>query len=366
MIDIQTVIAILVAILIFGVIILVHELGHFFVAKLMGVKVNEFAIGMGPKLLKFGKKETVYTLRALPIGGYCAMEGEDEASGDPRSFGSKKVWRRVLIVLAGAVMNLVLGYALLVVYYGVYTKPSEQGGTAAYSSTIVAQLSEDAPSYQTGLRVGDKIIKINGKRTMTDFDVANLMQSDEDGVMSITVRREVDGETQTVTLPDVRFELKKNEETGKNILIYDFKVQPIKKTVGSTLAQAGKMEYSVGILIWRSLGDILTGKYGLNELSGPVGTVGAIGDVVAQVPSVGLQDLLMLVVLITVNVGIFNLLPLPALDGGRLLFLAFEGIFRRPINPKYEGMVHAIGFALLIVLMLVVTFSDIVKLVGGG
>ncbi len=359
------VVTILVAILIFGVIILVHELGHFAMAKLMGIRVNEFAIGMGPTLLKFGKKETKYSLRAFPIGGFCAMEGEDSDSEDPRAFGSKKVWRRVLVVIAGAVMNLVLGYVLLVAYYGIYTQPAAEGQIAAYSSTIIAELPETASSYKTGLRVGDEIIKINGKRVVTDFDVANLMQSDEDGIFPMTVKRVVDGKKQTVELPAVQFELKKNEETGGNILIYDFKVAPIKKTVLSTLAQAGKMEYSIGVLIWRSLGDIITGKYGLNELSGPVGTVSAIGEAVAQVRTVGLESLIMLVVLITVNVGIFNLLPLPALDGGRLLFLAFEGVFRRPVNPKYEGLVHFIGLILLLLLMVVVTFSDIVKLFGG-
>ncbi len=357
---------ILVAILIFGIIILVHELGHFAVAKLMGIRVNEFAIGMGPTLLRFGKKETTYSLRAFPIGGFCAMEGEDAESADPRAFGSKKVWRRVLVVIAGAVMNLILGYVLLVAYYGIYTQPLTEGGTAAYSSTVIAELSEDASSYKTGLRVGDQILKVNGKQVVTDFDIANLMQSDEDGIFPITVRRLVDGKKTVVELPSVRFELRHNEATGGNILIYDFKVAAIPKTVLSTLAQAGKMEYSVGTLIWRSLGDIITGKYGLNELSGPVGTVDAIGDAVAQVKTDGLKSLLMMVVLITVNVGIFNLLPLPALDGGRLLFLVFEGIFRRPVNPKYEGMVHAIGLILLLLLMVVVTFSDIAKLIGGG
>ena len=357
---------ILVAILIFGIIILVHELGHFAVAKLMGIRVNEFAIGMGPTLLKFGKKETTYSLRAFPVGGFCAMEGEDAESADPRAFGSKKVWRRVLVVIAGALMNLILGYVLLVAYYGIYTRPLTEGGTAAYSSTVIAELSEEASSYKTGLRVGDQILKINGKQVVTDFDVANLMQSDEDGIFPITVRRTVDGKKTVLELPDVQFELKHNEEAGGNILIYDFKVAAIPKTVLSTLAQAGKMEYSVGTLVWRSLGDIITGKYGLNELSGPVGTVDAIGDAVEQVKTDGMKSLLMLVVLITVNVGIFNLLPLPALDGGRLLFLAFEGVFRRPVNPKYEGMVHAVGLILLLLLMVVVTFSDIVKLVGGG
>ena len=386
---------ILAAIFVFGIIILVHELGHFLMCKLMGVRVNEFAIGMGPKLLSFGKKETAYTLRLFPIGGFCAMEGEDEgaptpsaiggnadraeedggepalpdeeeapAEPDPRAFPNKKVWRRILIVVAGAAMNLVLGYVLLVAYYGIFTVP-DASGKARFSSTIIASLPETAVSYQTGLRPGDEIVKIDGKRTVTDSDFVMIMQSDEDGIMDMTVRRAVDGKKKTVLLKGVQFQLEVGEN-GKNRLIYDFKVLGIEKTVWSTLVQAGKMEYSVATMIWRSLGDLITGKYGINDLSGPVGTMDIIGDAVAGAnTSEGMMTLIMLVVMITVNVGIFNLLPLPALDGGRLIFLLFEGIFRRPVPAKYEGMVHFIGLMLLLLLMVVVTFSDIWKIVAG-
>lgn len=386
---------ILAAIFVFGIIILVHELGHFLMCKLMGVRVNEFAIGMGPKLLSFGKKETAYTLRLFPIGGFCAMEGEDEgaptpsaiggnadraeddggepalpdeeeapAEPDPRAFPNKKVWRRILIVVAGAAMNLVLGYVLLVAYYGIFTVP-DASGKARFSSTIIASLPETAVSYQTGLRPGDEIVKTDGKRTVTDSDIVMIMQSDEDGIMDMTVRRAVDGKKKTVLLKGVQFQLEVGEN-GKNRLIYDFKVLGIEKTVWSTLVQAGKMEYSVATMIWRSLGDLITGKYGINDLSGPVGTMDIIGDAVAGAnTSEGMMTLIMLVVMITVNVGIFNLLPLPALDGGRLIFLLFEGIFRRPVPAKYEGMVHFIGLMLLLLLMVVVTFSDIWKIVAG-
>ena len=392
-----TILKILAAILIFGIIILVHELGHFLMCKWMGVRVNEFAIGMGPKLLSFGKKETKYTLRLLPIGGFCAMEGEDEeaptpralggnagetaagetaeepAAGeeggpelppppDPRAFPNKKVWRRILIVVAGAAMNLLLGFVLLVAYFGIFTVP-DASGSARFSSTIVAAFSEDAVSNQEGgLKVGDQILKINGKGTVTDTDVAMHMQSDEDGIMDILVKR--DGKK--VLLEDVPFRLEPSEsDPSKNVLIYDFKVLGIEKTPWTTLVQAAKTEYSVATMIWRSLGDIVTGKYGLNDLSGPVGTVDFTGDAVAQANTAeGMKTLLMLVTMITVNVGIFNLLPLPALDGGRLMFLIFEGIFRRPVPAKYEGMVHFIGLLLLMLLMVAVTFTDIRRLIG--
>ncbi len=368
-----TVLKILIAILVFGLIIFIHELGHFFMARLMGVKVNEFAIGMGPQLFQFGKKETKYSLRALPVGGYCAMEGEDSDSPDPRAFGQKKVWRRILIVIAGALMNLVLGYVLLVVYYGVFTQPQAGEASARFSSTTIAELPETAQSYQTGLRVNDTIVAINGKWVVSDFDLSSLMQSDEDGVFDLTVKRQVDGEEQKVELEGVTFPLVTNEETGIRYLNYEFKVYGIQKTVLSTLAQAGKMEYSVGVMIWRSLGDLITGKYGLNQLSGPIGVVDAIGDAAiptdpGQTGGIQIQwdSLLLMVVMITVNVGIFNLLPLPALDGGRLIFLIIEGIFRKPVPAKYEGWIHAAGFLLLMGLMLLVSFSDIHRIFTGG
>ncbi len=379
MIVITVVIKILIAIVVFGIIIFVHEFGHFIMARLMGVRVLEFALGMGPKLLRFKGKETEYSLRLFPIGGFCSMAGEDAAGGgsvatdqdfadtdDPRAFCNKKVWRRILIVIAGAVMNLILGFVLLVVYFAVFTQPRQADQPAYYASTVIAQLPEDAPAYQTGLRVGDDIISIDGKRVFTNFDIASMLQSDEDGVMDFVVRREVDGKKEKVTLDGVTFEIQVDEESGARELIYDFKVLGIKKTVWSTIEQAADMEMSVGVLVWRSFGDLVTGKYGLNELSGPVGTVDAIGDAAIDQTEQGISidwaSLLMMGVIVTVNVGIFNLLPLPALDGGRLMFLVIEGVTRKKVPEKFEGMVHVIGFVLLLLLMVVVTFSDIWKL----
>lgn len=377
------------AVVVFGIIIMVHELGHFIAAKCMGVKVNEFSIGMGPKLFKFGKKETQYSLRLFPIGGYCAMEGEDSAGGgevklntdaasaeepempdnppkpDPRAFHQKKVWRRMIIILAGPAMNLVLGFVLLIGYFGFCMLPDENG-KVQFSSTTVSVLKEDAPSYQTGLRPGDTILKVDGKTVFTDRDLAMLLQNDEDGVFNMTVRREVDGKEQKVKLEGVTFQIV-TEEDGTRYLQYDFYVQGIPRTFTSTITQSAKMECTVSVMVWRTLGGMLTGQYGLNDLSGPVGTVDAIGDVVVDATQqehwqIGLGNVLMLVVLISVNVGIFNLLPIPALDGGRLLFLLIELVFRKPVPPKYEGMIHAIGLLLLFGLIILVTFSDIVKL----
>lgn len=375
----MTVLKIVAALLIFGVIIMVHEFGHFLVAKWMKVRVNEFAIGMGPKLISWGKGETTYSLRLLPLGGFCAMEGEDEGAPTPAamggnadrpaeapadtsvSFAYKPVWRRVLIVVAGAAMNLLLGFVVLLCAYG-FCESKMADGNGYFNSTTVAQLSETSPAYQTGLRVGDTIIGVNGEYIATDMDLSMLMQSDEDGIFDMTVRR--NGEK--VKLSGVKFTLTTDEKTGERYLIYDFKVQGIPQTFLSTVRQAGKMEYSLTVMIWRSLGDLLTGRYGLNDLSGPVGTVDYIGDAVsAAVTLDGLQALLLMVAMITINVGIFNLLPLPALDGGRLLFLIFEGVTRKKIPAKYEGLVHFIGLVLLFILMIAVTFTDIRRLIAG-
>lgn len=415
MVILATIGKILAALLIFGIIIMIHEFGHFIVAKLCHVRVNEFAIGMGPKICSFGRGETKYTLRLFPIGGFCAMEGEDpdtempeslggsgfhkgdadaasesdaasaaadetagEATGDTaapaddgRAFYQKPVWQRILIVIAGAMMNLVLGYVLLVVNYGFCQTP-DTDGRVLFSTTAIHSLAEDSPAYQTGLRPGDTIVSINGRRVVTaDFDMVSALQTDEDGVFDMVVKRpNADGGTERVELPNVTFRLVEAED-GTRYLQYDFVIVGEERTFLNTFSYALKNEYSVGVMIWRSLGDMITGKYGLNDLSGPVGTVDIIGDavenVVTQVDKLaGVRTLLLLVILITVNVGVFNLLPLPALDGGRLVFLLVELIFRRKIPAKYEGLVNFIGLILLLLLMVVVTYSDVSKLITGG
>lgn len=373
------VLKVLLALLLLSILITVHEFGHFLMAKLTGVRVNEFAIGMGPRLLKWGKKETVYSIRAFPVGGFCAMEGEDEGAPTPaavggsdeetvappdpsRSFAHKKVWQRLLIVSAGAIMNLLLGYVLLVVYYGCLQTPYDDQGTVLFATTTIARLEETTPAYLSGLRPGDTILEVNGRRIFMDSDLSMEMQSDDDGVLDMVVRRPTEDGSEKVELPKVAFTVTKNEETGRQQLQYDFVLLGRVRTFGNTFVQAAKQEVSVATVVWRSLVDMLRGRYGLNDLSGPVGTVDIIADAVGQANTLqGWQTLVMLMVMITVNLGVFNLLPLPALDGGRLVFLVWEGITRKPVPAKAEGIVHFVGIVLLLLLMLVVTYSDITK-----
>lgn len=343
--------SIVVAILIFGMIIFIHELGHFIVAKACGVKVNEFALGMGPKLFGFKKGETTYALRVFPIGGFCAMEGEDADSSDARAFGNKKVWQRILIVIAGAVMNIILGFVLVVCMHSLEER---------LTSTTVSWFAETQTSHSTGLELGDKIVEINGMRIFTDMDISYQFQSDEDAVFDMVVLR--DGKK--VELEGVTFA---KDENGLHI---DFKVVPDEVTVGNVLKYAAKSTVSYARLVWISLGDLISGTYKINDLSGPVGIVDSIGQVVkSEKDDEGidwdalLDKLLFLAAFMTINVGIFNLLPLPALDGGRLVFLVIEGIRRKKIKPEHEGIVHLVGLALLMLLMIVVTFNDIVRII---
>lgn len=380
----MTIVRILAALLLLSVLVTIHEFGHFIVAKLVGVKVNEFAIGMGPKLLKWGKGETVYSLRALPIGGFCAMEGEDEGAPTPsalggnadretknddenRSFAKKKVWQRALIVVAGAAMNLLLGFVLLLVYNGLLQQPHPKYDQVLFATTTIADLKEETPAYRSGLRAGDTIVEINGRRILMDTDLTMEMQNDADGVLQMVVRRTEDGETKKVELDAVKFDLITDQESGQRYLKYDFVLIGQARTVWNTITYSAKQEVSIATIVWRTLVDLIQGDYGMNDLSGPVGTVDVIADVVGETvgtpnPLIAWQNLVFLMTLITVNLGVFNLLPLPALDGGRLVFLLWEGITRKPVPQKYEALVHFIGIVLLLLLMVFVTYSDITKL----
>ncbi|HIT53028.1 MAG TPA: site-2 protease family protein [Candidatus Fimivicinus intestinavium] len=339
---------ILIAILFFGLMIFIHELGHFTVAKLSGIRVNEFAIGMGPKLLSFGKGETTYSLRLIPMGGYVQMEGEDEASEDERAFNKKPVWKRFLVVLAGAVMNILLGLVLVAI---LITQQDLVG------TTQIAGFYENASSQASGLQAGDVITHINGTSVWSDRDISFLMARDKDGVIEFTVER--DGKT--VDLKNVQFATQQVE--GQTVITFDFVIIGEPHTVWNVLKTSFLETASMARLVWLSLFDLVTGRFGLSDLAGPVGTVSVIAEATT---SGGFLNALSLMAFITVNIGVFNLLPIPGLDGGRLLFLVIEGIRRKPVNPKREGMIHAIGLVLMFALIAVVTFNDILRLIRGG
>lgn len=338
-------IKILASLFVFGTIIFIHELGHFAVAKFSGIKVNEFAVGMGPTIFKFQKGETTYALRLFPVGGFVSMEGEDEDSPDERSFNRAPISRRIMTVMAGGVMNLLLGFIVLIVLVC---------NQNAITSRTVAEFSADASTQASGLQIGDEIVAVNGRRCFIADDLVYEFVRTQDGTADLTVVR--NGQHQT--LENVQFQTVDNSGGTKSIMI-DFKVLPIQKTVGTVLKEAGLWTCSLARLVFLSLIDLVTGRVAVSSLSGPVGVVTAI----SQAVTYGWDSLAMILALITINLGVFNLMPFPALDGGRLFMLIIEAIRRKPIPEKYQMVINTAGFVLLIGLMLFVTFNDVAKLI---
>ena len=274
------------------------------------------------------------------------MEGEDEDSGDNRAFCNKKPWRRFIIIAMGAIFNLLLGLVIVAITLA----PQE-----AFNSTVVAEFKENAVSSESGLMVNDKITEVEGRKIFSTYDLSYAFTNVKDGKIDMTVIR--DGKR--VELKDVAFN--SSEEDGISYLEVDFYVYGIKKTVGSYIEQTFATAASYCAVVWRSLIDIIGGKYGISAVSGPVGVTAAIG----SAAKVSLANLLPIMAIITINLGLFNLLPIPALDGGRLLFILIEMIFRKPVPQKYEAAVHAAGFAVLIAFMLFITAKDIWSLITG-
>lgn len=335
--------SIIYTILIFSAIILIHELGHFITAKLSGITIHEFSLGMGPAIYKFKAPKVTYSIRLFPIGGYVAMEGEDSESNDENAFSKKPIWKRMIVILAGAFMNLLLGFLIMV---GIYSQQQ------AYNSTTVAEFMPNAVTQASGLEAGDKIVKMNSTTIFADRDMLFELMRDSDGIIDMQVIR--NGEK--VRLPQVKFDVVGDGEAKQ--LNIDFKVLGIKRTFFSVLDYSFRSTVSLARNSWTSIGDLVTGKLGISDLSGPVG----VGQVVNQASSQGFKSLLMLASLISISIGMFNLLPFPALDGGRFVFLVIEAIRKKPMNPKIEGYVNAAGLMLLFGLMIVITLKDIIKL----
>lgn len=337
----QTVYPILIAILFFELIILVHEGGHFFAAKMMKIKVNEFSIGMGPKLFQFQKGDTKFTLRLILFGGYCAMEGEDSESDDKNSFANKKVIQRVFVVVAGAVMNLILGVLIIL---GMVCSQELVG------TPVVADFDKDAVS-NAYLEQNDRILAIDGMRVYTTTDITTGFSRSADGEVEFLIKR--DGKTKTV---NAKFNTQKID--GKNYIDMDFYLYGVEKTVPNVLRETGRQFMSFCRMIFLSLYDLITGKYGLSDMSGPVGTVSVVSGAVKM----SLTSTFRIMAFLTINIGLFNLFPFPALDGWKLFILLYEGIFKKKLPQKFEWMINAVGLAALLGLMCLVTFSDITKL----
>jgi regulator of sigma E protease len=473
---------IIIAVLLFELIILVHEGGHFLVAKKCGVKVNEFAIGMGPKLFSFTKGETLYSFRLFPIGGFCAMEGEDEVSGNPRSshepptdgalpdadamliegeepaepaepvdpsrsFNNAKIWKRMLIIIAGAVMNILLGLVFMLITL----LPKD-----SFVSTTVSLFSPSSFSAVTGLQSGDKIVSINGYavNTSTDFSFAlytlpvtevdgsefaiykedcafdlyayaaqnipqdapqelhsqllSLLNDSQTKIAASKDQKEAyaifcdyydrinkalgleakeypeieiretrkryrtdmtvirDGER--VELKDVDFLTTVSADSDKPTMNIDFYVEPMENTFGTVISETFGETVSVVRMVWGSLIGLIKGQFSINDMAGPVGLASAITQVASETLETSgfgsaVSSIIYIMMVITINLGIVNMLPFPALDGGRFLFLLIEWIFRKPIPRKVESIVNTVGLVLLLGLSAVIAVKDVLQLI---
>ena len=328
----------IVAIIVFGLVVFVHELGHFGVAKAVGIKVHEFALGMGPKLLGFGKRETQYTLRALPIGGFVRMEGEDEVSNDVGSFSNKSIPARIAVVFAGPLMNFIFAlFIFTMLFYSIGTP-----------STTLREVIPGTPAEAAGVQSGDRVLSINGEEMKDWTQVVQTIGKSQDTPLEFTIERDKAVLTKTIT-PIV------DSETNQIMV-------GIIPQVKKSLSVAVKSSFTNMVYVVREIGDFLRRlvfrQVQSGEVAGPIGIISMVG----QATRAGWENVLFLAGLISINLGLMNLLPIPALDGSRILFLIFEFLRGKPVNPDREGMIHIVGFALLITLMLFVTYQDIVRL----
>ncbi len=342
---------IVVALVIFSIIILFHELGHFLLAKRAGIKVNEFSLGLGPTIWGIKRGDTLYCIKLLPFGGACMMEGEDEDSNADDSFGSKSVWARISVVAAGPIFNFIMAFvfSFIIICATGYDVPELVDVTPGYAAA------------EAGLQPGDVIVEMNGKNIHFYRDISSYGMYHEGEAVEVVYER--DGKEYTTVL-----EPKYNEELGR--YLYGFVGSAAREKHTNNIFVLAK--YSVHeVSYWidstiQSLRLLVTGGVSVNDMSGPVGIVDAIGDSYEETVTLGIGyvilQMMYICVFLSANLGVMNLLPIPALDGGRLVFLIIEAIRGKKINPDKEGFVHFIGLMLLLALMVVIMFNDIRKL----
>ena len=326
----------IIAILMFALLIFVHEGGHCVAAKACGIQVNEFALGMGPLLIKRKWGETEYSLRLIPIGGYCAMEGEDEESENPRAFNNKEAWKKAVVIVAGPAMNVVLALFLMIgVMYAI-----------GMPTTTIGNLQADGPAYNAGIEVGDTIVAIDGKDVSTWDDVGEYIENGGDTV-TITVDR--DGKTLDLSMTPTTA-----EDDGRKIVGI---VAESEHNIGYAIKEGPAATWTLTKQMYLIFKQLFTGEVSAKDLSGPVGIV----YIVNQTAKTGLINVIYLIALISLNLAVVNLLPFPALDGGRLVFVIIRKLTGKMITDRMEAMVNYLGLLCLLALMVFVTWQDILR-----
>ena len=386
----------IVTVIIFLVLISLHEFGHFIMAKACGVKVLEFSVGMGPAIFKKQGKETLYSVRIFPVGGYCKLEGEDVKTDDERAFCNQKLYKRFLVVCAGAIFNIILGFVLIVIMTAV--KPVGEDGKNLISTPVIDKIVEHSNIENSGLQSGDRIIEIDGHKIRFFEDISLYTDKFlENQTAAIKVKRgneELTFEI-TPTVNETIYEYGEDYATVKSTVngyesesIVEYTEEQKAQIDGVVGKTASEKRLIIGFtaktqevgfnniftysfhytgyvvrLVYRAFWNMITGATGFSEVSGPVGIVSAVNTAV-NTGSYMMVNILYLSALLTINLGVFNLLPLPALDGGRLFFMLIELIRRKPIPAEKEGMVHAIGLVLLLILSVIISFNDVIKIIA--
>ena len=339
---------IIIAILLFGVLIFVHELGHYLTARIFKVAINEFSIGMGPKIFSWTSQKTAiaYSLRALPIGGYVSMAGEDEESDNPNAFDKKPVWQRMIITVAGSVSNILLAFIVMFVLVA---------STPEIGSTQISKFKDGAVSPDCGLQIGDVVTEVNGKDVHIARELIYFISRYGTEPVDITIRR--NGETKVIE--NAVFAIAKDDNSGYVYGKADFYVNIAEKNLGSVIKNGFFESWLTIRMLVDSLVDMFSGKYGVEDLSGPVG----VTTVIADAAKTDMYQLWYIFVFIAMNLGVMNLLPFPALDGGRLIVLMIELIIRRPVNKNVEGYINMAGMIILFTFMAFITVKDIGTLI---
>lgn len=335
------------AILLFCIMIFPHELGHFIAARRVGVKVNEFAFGMGPTIWKKQGKETLYSIRLFPVGGFCAMEGEDEDSNEPRAFGNKKPWQKIVVLAAGSFMNVICAILIMSLVIGIM----------GFTTTVIGNVTDGLPAKTAGIMEGDKILEIDGTPIEQWADVSQAIQASGGETMDVTFERDKEVKSVAVT-PQLTdgFDAQGNPAQGYVLGI----TCKISHNPFMALVDGAQATWNMTKMMFSALGQLFTGKAGVDELSGPVGMI----NMVSQTSRYGFWYYGFLTALICVNLAIINMLPLPALDGGRIIFVIYTMITGKRVSEKVEGTVHFIGIVLLLGLMIFVTMNDITRIFG--
>ncbi len=328
---------IIISLIVFGILVLFHEFGHFIVAKKAGVKIHEFAIGMGPKIYSYKGEETEYSLRVLPIGGYVRMEGEDEASSDPRSFNNKTILQKISIVFAGPLMNFILAILLFTVMFMYKGVPG----------TTIETIIDNLPAQQVGIKQGDKILKINDSSIKNWDDIRKTISGSNTDNIKIQIQR--DGNI-------FEYDVTPKNDNGKKMIGIEPRYE--KNIISSFKYAVDQTFFILGQMV-DFLGKAITGNVSRDEVAGPVGIISVVG----QAADAGMINVIFLAAVISINLGLFNLLPIPALDGGRIIFLLIEFIRGKKMDPEREGSIHFIGFVALMLLMVFTIYNDVSRII---